>query len=382
MESLANVLSAFTHETTTDNYVFRLHYKVTFAILIVCACIVGFGSHIGSPIKCDSIRDYPLPDINRVCWIQSTFTLKEDWNKTDDVLSPGVSRVTTGKTKIYHTYYQWVFFSLCLQSLFFYLPRCFWKRIEGGRIRRLTLALNSEFLPEEVRESKKRFVSEYLVSNMNNHQFYFACYFAAEIMNFANVVAQISFMDSFLGGDFSSKVVNYRDQIWNTTVRSDPLIQTFPRVTMCTIRRYGASGSVQLFSTSCILTLNHINEKIYVFLWCWFVSLAVLSALTLAYRAIIVFYPRSRSVVTGLRVPIVNRNYLADIIDKSRSGDWLILDLLSRNMDPLCYRDVINDFAQRVDVKNAFGNSISLNTRTGSVELIIPNSTETNIRDT
>ena len=47
------------------------------------------------------------------------------------------------------------------------------------------------------------------------------------------------------------------------------------QITKCTFHKFGASGSVQKFDGICVLPLNIINEKIYVFLWFWFVLLAV-----------------------------------------------------------------------------------------------------------
>ena len=47
------------------------------------------------------------------------------------------------------------------------------------------------------------------------------------------------------------------------------------QVTKCTFHKFGPSGTVQKFDGLCVLPLNIINEKIYVFLWFWFVILAI-----------------------------------------------------------------------------------------------------------
>lgn len=44
-------------------------------------------------------------------------------------------------------------------------------------------------------------------------------------------------------------------------------LQVFPRVTKCTFHKYGASGSIQKHDALCVLALNILNEKIYIFLW-------------------------------------------------------------------------------------------------------------------
>ena len=50
-------------------------------------------------------------------------------------------------------------------------------------------------------------------------------------------------------------------------------------MTKCTFHKYGASGTVQTIDGLCILPLNIINEKIYVFIWFWFIFLAIISAI-------------------------------------------------------------------------------------------------------
>lgn len=66
--------------------------------------------------------------------------------------------------------------------------------------------------------------------------------------------------------------------------RVDPMIFIFPRMTKCIFHKFGVSGEVETHDSICILPLNAVNEKIYVFLWFWFMILGVLSAAVLVYR--------------------------------------------------------------------------------------------------
>lgn len=66
--------------------------------------------------------------------------------------------------------------------------------------------------------------------------------------------------------------------------RIDPMIYVFPRMTKCTFYKYGVSGEVERHDAVCILPLNVVNEKIYVFLWFWFLFLGMLSFVTILYR--------------------------------------------------------------------------------------------------
>jgi hypothetical protein len=48
--------------------------------------------------------------------------------------------------------------------------------------------------------------------------------------------------------------------------RVDPMSRIFIKVTKCTFHKYGLSGTVENHDGLCSLTLNVVNEKIFVFL--------------------------------------------------------------------------------------------------------------------
>ena len=56
------------------------------------------------------------------------------------------------------------------------------------------------------------------------------------------------------------------------------------RVTKCTFHKYGPSGQIQRHDAQCILPINIINEKIFVFLWWWFILLAIMTTLDLLHK--------------------------------------------------------------------------------------------------
>ena len=66
--------------------------------------------------------------------------------------------------------------------------------------------------------------------------------------------------------------------------REDPMARVFPKMTKCTFHKFGPSGTVEKFDGLCVLPLNIINEKIYVFLWFWFIILTVVTGMQVIYR--------------------------------------------------------------------------------------------------
>lgn len=100
-----------------DNMIFRCHYRITSAILFVCCIIVTANNLIGDPISC--INDGAIPNhvINTYCWITYTFTLPGQNAKQigTQVAHPGLGNDYDEKT--YHSYYQWVPFTLFFQVI-------------------------------------------------------------------------------------------------------------------------------------------------------------------------------------------------------------------------------------------------------------------------
>ena len=110
------------------------------------------------------------------------------------------------------------------------------------------------------------------------------------------------FIDTFLGGAFltyGTEVVKFSNM--NQENRQDPMVEIFPRVTKCTFHKFGASGTIQKLDALCILALNILNEKIYIFLWFWFIILAVLSGIALVYSMAVILLPSTRETILKKR---------------------------------------------------------------------------------
>merc|ERR1712112_630006 len=99
-------------------------------------------------------------------------------------------------------------------------------------------------------------------------------------------------MDSFFGGQFSTygaDVIKVTGQEMED--RIDPMAKVFPKMSKCTFHKYGPSGTIQNHDGLCVLPINIINEKIYIFIWFWLVFLAAVTGVWLLYRlAIILFH--------------------------------------------------------------------------------------------
>jgi len=225
----------------------------------------------------------------------------------------------------------------------FYIPRYLWKMWEGQKMRNLVLNLNNPILSDENRDKELNLLVEYLRRNLGNHTTYLYYFTFCEALNFFNVCFQMYLVDAFLGGTFSTyglDVLRYSEM--DQDDRNDPMIRVFPRMTKCTFHRYGSSGDVQRHDALCILPLNIINEKIYIFLWFWFVFLAILSGALMIYRLCILSLDQCRDRVLIGRAKLTDKDDILTVLSSGDAGDWFLLYMLCKNMDPLHYRELVN----------------------------------------
>lgn len=147
------------------------------------------------------------------------------------------------------------------------------------------------------------------------------------------------------------------------------MVFVFPRVTKCIFHKYGASGSIQkhdslwwafichritfyrlTFSPHSILPLNIVNEKTYIFIWFWYLILLVMLFGLVIYRLLIIFVPSVRARVLNARNRMVPREIAVSVSNKVDIGDWWIIYMLGRNLDPIIYKDVLAELAKSISV--------------------------------
>lgn len=348
-ESLRHIIKPQTY--VIDNQIYQLHYKATVLILLAFSLMVTARQYFGDPIECMGGPAVPQKMLDTFCWVHTTFSVENAWKKKvgEEVVYPGVDNSKDAKEgRVYHAYYQWVCFVLFFQALGFYVPRFLWKMTEGGLTRNLVLGLNNPILNQEDKSGSLNLLSDYFYTNMHLHNTRFLIYTMTEVLNLLNVIIQMIAMDRFLGGQFSSYGIDVlRFTEWEDSVRYDPMIKVFPRLTKCLFFMFGHSGSIEKHDAMCILPINILNEKIYIFLWFWFYSLALLSALALIYRAMTIFFPSIRATVLHYHCRLARTKDIRKVLQNGSVGDWFLLDLLAKNMEPANFRDLMASLKDR-----------------------------------
>lgn len=172
--------------------------------------------------------------------------------------------------------------------------------------------------------------------------------------------------DKFLGGaflDYGTEVIRFSNM--NQENRTDPMVLVFPRVTKCTFHKYGPSGSIQKHDALCVLALNILNEKIYIFLWFWFIILAVLTGMALVYSAAVILLPSTRETILKRRFRFGTPAGVDTVIRKTQVGDFLLLHLLGQNMNLMVFGEILDEFVRRIN----FGSNSNLPSAPSTLEM-------------
>lgn len=341
-----------------DNIFFFFHYKITMVLLVVFGLLVTKKQYFGDPIDC-IVEEMDSDTIDMYCWIQATYTIPALTGAIvgEEVPHPGVANIDVmkhkgGETASYtirqHKYYQWVVLFLSLQAFMFYLPRYIWKSWEAGRVSSLIGELHLPVIDETLKEKRLSVAVEYFTRYFHHHNIYAFQFFFCEILNFANVIGQIYFTDRFLDYGFlqyGPRVSDYAKP--DTLSGHDPKDEIFPKVAKCVFHKFGPSGTIKRNDALCVLPLNILNEKIFAFLWYWFLLMAVITGVGLLYR-LATFMPTFRTYLLRGRSRLVAKDKIETISRRCYIGDWFILYLIAKNMDAFAYRDFIQQLNQRL----------------------------------
>ncbi|TRY77338.1 hypothetical protein TCAL_10529 [Tigriopus californicus] len=352
-----------TEDISIDNWIFRLHYRITVLILLTSSAVGVAKQYFGDPINCQTASGVSSKVMDDYCWIHSTFHVRSEYQGNvgcilDTSLSENSAIHLVASNTPDTAFYQWVPFTLVFQALIFYIPRKLWKSFEGGLMeafgsdskQSLMLSTVDEVSLEDVdsilvRETVAKKYANFFQSTLHHNNGYFLQYFICEVLNFFIDVFNIFFTDMFLGGRF----LRYGSQVMKFYMHShaerrdlpNPMCTAFPTVTSCTFHSVGTAAGEQKFNSLCVLSLNIINEKIYLLLWFWFYFLTLLTGCHLVYRLFVILIPFTRSFLLLVRARMFStsdRKTVQRILSRCYLGDWWVLYQLGRNSNTHFYR--------------------------------------------
>uniref|UniRef100_A0A0K0EWS6 Innexin n=1 Tax=Strongyloides venezuelensis TaxID=75913 RepID=A0A0K0EWS6_STRVS len=284
-----------------DDGIDRLHYIYTAALLLMFAVLVSAKQYGGHPIECfvpaqftHAMEQYT----ENYCWVQNTY-----WVPFKDYIPHRID----DREKRQIGYYQWIPFVMALAALLFHIPASFWRMLSPQTGINLSLILslacsdsnvdpavlkkNVDILARHIEEALD-YQREYAARKLGHYYSFsiirlsksYGCqltvlYLFIKCLHLTNLIAQFFFINKFLetsdyplfGGHVLYDIL--MDQEWKDSGK-------FPRVTLCDFE-IRALGNIHRHTVQCVLVINMFTEKIFVFLWLWFLILTTLTFINL-----------------------------------------------------------------------------------------------------
>lgn len=116
----------------------------------------------------------------------------------------------------------------------------------------------------------------------------------------------------------------------------------FSKVAKCLVEKFGNSGSNEGYDFLCVLPLNLLNEKLFIILWFWFITLAILTFLALVYRLFVLCSQTVRIYLLSAQLRTIGWNTAALIARKMNYGDFFMLYNIGKNVNGIIYHDLIS----------------------------------------
>uniref|UniRef100_A0A915PZD6 Innexin n=1 Tax=Setaria digitata TaxID=48799 RepID=A0A915PZD6_9BILA len=261
-----------------DDATDRLHYLYSSNILLAFAVLISFKQFGGRPLECMFPSKFPgswEQYAENYCWSRDTYYVQPDIH------------VATLKQEERYTperqlsYYKWVPFFLLLQAACFRIPSVFWNYLSFSSGIRIHEIVEKAMDPSNLDESTRNRNIETLTRHMQNalkfhRRILKSCLFHRKILKFLRTGE-----NSWYGFDVIRDIINGTE--WTTS-------GYFPRVSVCdfTVRQV---GNIQRYSVQCVLVINMFNEKIFVFLWFWYLFLVLCTILSFIYWFIVLTCP-------------------------------------------------------------------------------------------
>ena len=123
-------------------------------------------------------------------------------------------------------------------------------------------------------------------------------------------------------------------------MRTEPMInpmdEIFPKLTSCVYTAFGKSGSRQTYNGQCLISLNILNEKIFFFLWLFYVLLTSAFVIKL-FHSLLYIFPSVR--LTAVLGDLNLSPKQSELLQRNLSpGDLFVLMRMKDNITPSTFR--------------------------------------------
>jgi ABC-type multidrug transport system fused ATPase/permease subunit len=325
--------------TTIDDFADRLFYYYTALMLTFFAILTGAKQTIGKPIECMMPAEFPntwSDYVRGFCYVSSTYFVPVN----------DTSSIEYKQEKMVHGYYQWVPFILIIQALLIYLPNLAWKtfqktqRIDFQHVVEKAKTLRFEMGDEHQKSIKDvvAYLKQRLQHQGTSHGYSYVgfgmksalAHIFAKMLTILVILFEISFINTNFGPA--------PDNFWGLTMFHQGLTNSrwnesgvFPRVTFCDFKQPTFGGKPPQRTVQCVLMVNMLNEKIFIFVWLWLAVCLIISIIDLIYTVVTLFTPYLRRKAVRNYVQALNHSSANSITTTSSStvsmsDDYKLID--------------------------------------------------------
>jgi len=117
----------------------------------------------------------------------------------------------------------------------------------------------------------------------------------------------------------------------------------FPKITKCEFIHYGSSGSIVRKDLLCLLPLNILNEKIFAFLYVWYVLIATLAAVNILYRIATMLSKNLRVYVLRSKTRSMPVKKVRVALERCSIADWFMLIKVGSNANPVLFEELLKE---------------------------------------
>ncbi|KAL3118885.1 hypothetical protein niasHT_008232 [Heterodera trifolii] len=282
---------------TFDDPVDRLNYFITATLLTFFALMVSAKQYVGSPIQCWMPMEFKggwEQYAEDYCFIQNTYYVAPEEEIPAEI---------NERDERQFGYYQWVPIVLALQAVMFYLPNWIWKTLHQQSGVDLETAISDaralRSMHSDKRSQEMGKLVQYLNETLELHEArrtprYFFCmrfgrtlgsyvsmlYLVIKLLYLVNVLGQFFLLNAFIGRGYNVWGWTALQSLWTGSGWHDSPV--FPRVSLCDFR-VRRLANMHRYTVQCVLMINMFNEKIYLFIWFWFLLVAVSTLINFFY---------------------------------------------------------------------------------------------------
>ena len=237
---------------------------------------------------------------------------------------------------------------LVLTGIAFKLPSWIWKGLENGLMETFYDKGNKDSKVLKKDAVAYRQAIDDQVSSFKKLQgskgegswgctIYYIKFLFCQLLAVLLLALNFHFTNAFLGhkfGLYGAKVINYyqTDEI-NRDNLVNPMCNVFPTRVGCTWTKIGTGGGRETVNDYCILAQNIINEKIYLFLWFWFVAMFIFASIQILLEVCIILLPFVRLFLSFEQVG--SKGFLTsktkDYLRHCTVGEWFVLYQIGKN---------------------------------------------------